>query len=81
MYREIAAKRDQRGEECEAVPASESFWCTGFVVIRSELRNRDPEFREVSARLGTAQRQLPVGGAPPLEEQSSPQRWFAAAEV
>ena len=60
VYKEIAAKRETRGEECEAVPASESFWCTGFVVIRSELRSRDPEFREVPARLGTAQRQLPV---------------------
>ena len=48
MCREIAAKREQRGEECGAVSASELFWCTGFVVIRSELWNRDSEFREVS---------------------------------
>ena len=72
MYKGIAAKRDQRGEECEAVPASESFWCTGFAVIRSALRSRDPEFREVHARLRMARRQLPASGNPPLKEQSSP---------
>ena len=64
--------REQRGEECGAVSASELFWCTGFVVIRSELWNCDSEFREVPARLGMARRQLPASGNPPLKEQSSP---------
>ena len=72
MCGKIAARRDQRGEECEAVPASESFWCTGFVVIRSELGSRDLEFREVPVRLGMARWQLPASGNPPLKEQSSP---------